>query len=87
MGQIQQTTNWWYFSQKKDVTFHAITQFAAGDNLYEMSNPIFWEKSEKYFNMLFAEIFTKHQTMLLQCCLFAGTEDYIHSHYMAKTVL
>ena len=48
------------FPRKKDVTFHAIRQFALGDNLYEMSNLIFWEKSEKYFNMLFAEIFTQH---------------------------
>ena len=28
-----------------------------GDNLHEMSKPVFWEK-QKYFNMLFAEIFT-----------------------------
>ena len=29
-----------------------------GDNLHEMSKPIFWEK-QKYFNMLSAENFTR----------------------------
>ena len=34
---------------------------STGDNLHEMSNPIFWKKkSEKYFRMLSAEIFTQH---------------------------
>ena len=31
-----------------------------GDNLHEMSKPTFWEKEEKYFKMLSAEIFTQH---------------------------
>ena len=31
-----------------------------GDNLHEMSKPIFWEKYEKYFKMLSAEIFTQN---------------------------
>ena len=31
------------FSQRKILTFPAI-----GDSLHEMSNPAFWEKSEKY---------------------------------------
>ena len=32
-----------------------------GDNLHEMSNPIFSEKKkEKYFKMSSAEIFTQH---------------------------
>ena len=30
-----------------------------GDNLYEMSNHVFWEKLEKYFSMLSAEKFTQ----------------------------
>ena len=30
-----------------------------GDNLQEMSNPVFWEKQAKYFKMLSAEIFTQ----------------------------
>ena len=29
-----------------------------GDNLHEMSKPVFWEKYEKYFKMS-AEIFTQ----------------------------
>ena len=28
-----------------------------GDNLHEMSNPVSWEKKEKYFNMFTAENF------------------------------
>ena len=30
----------------------------SGDNLHEMSEPVFWEKLEKYFKM-FAKNFTK----------------------------
>ena len=30
-----------------------------GNNLHEMSNPVFWERQEKYFNMLSAESFTQ----------------------------
>ena len=30
-----------------------------GDNLHEMSNPVFWEKYGKYFKMSSAENFTQ----------------------------
>ena len=30
-----------------------------GDNLHEMSYPVFWEKWEKYFKMSSAENFTQ----------------------------
>ena len=30
-----------------------------GDNLHEMSNPVFWEKLEKYFKMMSAENFSQ----------------------------
>ena len=30
-----------------------------GDNLHEMSNPVFLEKQEKYFKMLSTENFTQ----------------------------
>ena len=33
-------------------------EFSIGDNLHEMSNPVFWEKQEKYCKMLSAEMFT-----------------------------
>ena len=33
---------------------------SSGDNLHEMSDPVFWENKKKYFNMLSAEIFTQH---------------------------
>ena len=33
---------------------------STGDTLHEMSNPVFWEKQEKYFKMLSSEIFTQH---------------------------
>ena len=32
---------------------------STGDNLHEMSKPVFWEKQEKYFKMLSAENFTQ----------------------------
>ena len=30
-----------------------------GDNLHEMSNPVFWENKEKYFHMFSAQTFTQ----------------------------
>ena len=33
-------------------------QIVYGDNLYEMSNPVFQKNYEKYFKMSSAEIFT-----------------------------
>ena len=30
------------------------------DNLHEMSNPIFWEKFDKFIKLLSAENFTQH---------------------------
>ena len=33
--------------------------FPNGENLHEMSNPVFWKKLEKYFKMSSAEIFTQ----------------------------
>ena len=30
-----------------------------GDNLHEMSNPVFWKKQEKYFKMLSGENFAQ----------------------------
>ena len=30
-----------------------------GDNLHEMSNPVSWEKEEKYFKLTSAENFTQ----------------------------
>ena len=32
---------------------------SSGDSLHEMSNSVYWEKSDKYFRLSFAEIFTK----------------------------
>ena len=29
------------------------------DNLHELPEPVFWDKYEKYFKMLFAEVFTQ----------------------------
>ena len=33
---------------------------STGDNLHEIPKPVFWEKIEKYFNMLSAENFTQN---------------------------
>ena len=32
---------------------------SSGDNLHEMSKPVFWEKYKIYFNMLSGENFTQ----------------------------
>ena len=39
----------WYFMQI----------VSNGDNLHEMSKPVFWEESEKYFNISSAGNFTQ----------------------------
>ena len=39
--------------------WHFMQIVSWGDNLHEMSNPVFWEKQEKYFKMLSAENFTQ----------------------------
>ena len=33
--------------------------FSIGENLHEKTKLVFWEKYEKYFKMVSAEIFTK----------------------------
>ena len=40
------------------MLWHFIQNVSLGDNLHEMSKPIYWEKWEKIFQ--FAEIFTQH---------------------------
>ena len=58
-GLIQQMANWWYFSYSfsENRLWHFMQIASLGDNLHEMSKPIFWEKK---FKMLFAEFFTQH---------------------------
>ena len=34
--------------------------YSSGDDLHEMSDPIFWENKKKYFKMLSAEILMQH---------------------------
>ena len=36
-----------------------------GDNLHEVSNPVFWEMEEKYFKMSYAEKFTQSSAVIL----------------------
>ena len=54
-------TNWWhfflFFPENSIWPFMQIVY--TGDNLHEMSNPVFWEKEEKYFSMSSAENFTQ----------------------------
>ena len=46
-GQIQQITNWWFFlSFPRKQDWHFIQIVSSGDNLHDMSNPVFWEKLE-----------------------------------------
>ena len=39
--------------------WHFMQIVSTGDNLHEMSNPVFWEQEEKYLNMPSAENFTQ----------------------------
>ena len=39
--------------------WHLMQIVSIEDNLHEMSNPIFWKKEEKYFNMSSADNFTQ----------------------------
>ena len=39
--------------------WHFMQIFSIGDSLYDMLNPVFWEKLRKYFKMSSAEIFTQ----------------------------
>ena len=41
-----------------------------GDNLHEMSKSVFWEKEEKYFDMLPAENFTQSAKHYRFCARF-----------------
>ena len=45
-----------YSSQKQFLKFYENYGISWGDNLHEISNPVFWDKSEKkYHNLLSAE--------------------------------
>ena len=44
-----------FFSRKQVLTFMQIVSI--GDNLHEMSKPVFWANKKKYFSMLSAENF------------------------------
>ena len=39
--------------------WHLMQTVSIGDNLYEISNPIFCEKIEQYYSLSSAEIFTQ----------------------------
>ena len=58
---IQQMTNLWYFISPENKTWHFMQIVSSGDNLHEMSNPVFWEnkKKKKYFDMSSAENLTQ----------------------------
>ena len=64
-GLIQQMTNWGFFffflffPENRILYFMQSVSF--GDNLHEISNPVFWEKKKNmYFKMLSDENFTQH---------------------------
>ena len=63
LGVIQQMTNWWlmiffiFFPENR--TWHFMQIVSTGDNLHEMSHRVSWEKKEKDFKMLSAEIFPR----------------------------
>ena len=50
------------FFPKKNRLWHFMWIVSNGDNLHELSNPVFWEK---YFNMSSAENFTKSAKCLI----------------------
>ena len=45
-----------------------------GDNLHEMSNPVFWERQEKYFNMSSAENFSQSAKHYNSFFFFSSTK-------------
>ena len=49
--------------------FDISCKLSLGDSLHEMSNPVFWNKSEKYFKMLSVDFFF-YLTVQLACVIF-----------------
>ena len=47
--------NIFIFPRKQDLMFHA-NCLSIRDNLHEMPNPVFWEKQEKYNQLLSTEL-------------------------------
>ena len=37
-----------FFSRKQDNISYKLSSICIGDNLHEISNPVVWEKQEKY---------------------------------------
>ena len=48
-----------FFTKKTVLTFRA-NCLSIGDNLHEMTKPVFWEKQEKYFKLSSAENYTQN---------------------------
>ena len=59
-GQIQQTTNWWYFSY--------FSKKMGSDTSCKLKCQILFSRRKKYFKMSSAEIFTQHAKCLLIDC-------------------
>ena len=54
------TNSWYYFQFFPENRIWSFLQTVSiGENLYEMSNPVFWEKQEKYFKISSDEMFTQ----------------------------
>ena len=67
-----------FFPENRFWHFMQIVSY--GDNLHGMSNPVFWEKYEKYFRLSSAEIFTqnaKHLTTSKETGSH-GTADFLY---------
>ena len=63
-----------YFSKPQTLQVNCLQW---GDNLHEMSNFIFWENQEKYFNIRSAEIFTNYfLNRILHFCPSLKQKDF-----------
>ena len=51
----QQFDDIFFFPENR--VWHFMQAVSVGDSMHEMSNPVFWNKSEKYFKTLFVDFF------------------------------
>ena len=65
--------------RKYDLTFHA-------NNLQETLNAIFWEKQEKYFKILSAEINYHGACISIKCLCEANLKETLNRYYICVCV-
>ena len=96
-GQIQQMTDWQYFSYFFAIDFdiscklspeetrlwHFMQIVSRGDNLHEISKSVFWEKWEKYFKMSSAAVCPSMQSLYMPIPIQQMTDWQYFSYFFA----